>query len=156
MKVRALTEYDIEAVLDLFELYFSEEGTDIPLSPGWREMLDRQLYYIATLRVLNVELFLATKNNYPVGMVMVHENEDGLFQPNGSISSLFVKGDYRGRGAVELLIERAREWFTSRGIRYVRTEVRGRNMERPFYFERESFEKKALIVVKDMERKRDG
>jgi GNAT superfamily N-acetyltransferase len=122
--VRRATADDLGTVVSL-RLALLREYPDHPVYGRLRPDVEARAraLFAAQLEADNEAVFLAESNGAPVGLVRCVETVSSpLLIPERYcyLSSAFVKPEYRRRGVLHALIERARGWCDERGLVEIR------------------------------------
>ncbi|MFP5111910.1 GNAT family N-acetyltransferase [Bacillaceae bacterium C204] len=137
MIIEKATMNDLESVTELFDLYreFYEQKSDLE---GAREFLKA--------RLVNEEsvVFLAVEESIPVGFVQLYPTFSSVSMMRSWIlNDLYVKEQFRGKGAGEKLIQKAIQFAKDTGAKGIMLETGKENHNAQRLYEKIGFERES-------------
>ncbi|MFL6558485.1 MAG: GNAT family N-acetyltransferase [Bacillus sp. (in: firmicutes)] len=137
MKIKKATINDLESLTELFDLYrvFYEQPSDVQSA---REFLKA--------RLMNEEsvVFLAIEGSNPVGFVQLYPTFSSVsMMRSWVLNDLYVKEQFRGKGAGEKLIHKAIQFAKERGAKGIMLETGKENYNAQRLYEKIGFERES-------------
>jgi len=137
MIIEKATMNDLESVTELFDLYreFYEQKSDLE---GAREFLKA--------RLVNEEsvVFLAVEESIPVGFVQLYPTFSSVsMMRSWVLNDLYVKEQFRGKGAGENLIQKAIQFAKDTGAKGIMLETGKENHNAQRLYEKIGFERES-------------
>ncbi|MEH7306333.1 GNAT family N-acetyltransferase [Neobacillus drentensis] len=137
MIIQKATIHDLESLTELFDLYriFYEQESD---REGAREFLKARLVNDESV------VFLTVDGSAPVGFVQLYPSFSSVsMKRSWVLNDLYVKKQFRGKGAGEKLIQRAIEFARERGAKGIMLETGKENQNAQRLYEKIGFERES-------------
>ncbi|MBV7506593.1 GNAT family N-acetyltransferase [Bacillus sp. sid0103] len=137
MIIQKATIHDLESLTELFDLYriFYEQESD---REGAREFLKARLVNDESV------VFLAVDGSAPVGFVQLYPSFSSVsMMRSWVLNDLYVKKQFRGKGAGEKLIQRAIEFAREGGAKGIMLETGKGNHNAQRLYEKIGFERES-------------
>lgn len=141
MKIKKATINDLESLTELFDLYrvFYEQLSDVQSA---REFLKA--------RLMNEEsvVFLAIEGSNPVGFVQLYPTFSSVsMMRSWVLNDLYVKEQFRGKGAGEKLIHKAIQFAKERGAKGIMLETGKENYNAQRLYEKIGLRGNQIIFI---------
>ena len=137
MIIKKATLNDLDALTELFDLYrmFYEQRSN---PEGAREFLEARIQNSESVVFLNVE------GDQPVGFVQLYPSFSSVsMKRSWVLNDLYVKEQFRGRGAGEKLIHKAIQFTKETGAKGVLLETGKNNITAQRLYEKIGFERES-------------
>lgn len=137
MIIKKATLTDLDALTELFDLYrvFYEQRSN---PDGAREFLQARIQNDESVIFLNVE------GDQPVGFVQLYPSFSSVsMMRSWVLNDLYVKEQFRGRGAGENLINRAIQFAMETGSKGIMLETGEANLNAQRLYEKIGFERES-------------
>jgi ribosomal protein S18 acetylase RimI-like enzyme len=137
MIIEKATMNDLESVTELFDLYreFYEQKSDLE---GAREFLKARLVNEDSV------VFLAVEESIPVGFVQLYPTFSSVsMMRSWVLNDLYVKEQFRGKGAGEKLIQKAIQFAKDTGAKGIMLETGKENHNAQRLYEKIGFERES-------------
>jgi ribosomal protein S18 acetylase RimI-like enzyme len=149
VRVRAATEVDLEAIVELSSMLFHEDGgqRDPWMKVDWPKQEGAE-YYLGHIRGEDSACLLAEAGVSAVGFLTGYLREWSSLRPVelAELASMFVLPAYRGRGIGQVLVDEFVAWCRDRGVERISVTAFSTNDGALRFYRRLGFEPRQVTL----------